>query len=158
MCLTRNRELAFYMSEAVKEAGIAVAVNSSDASDHPLDYLNAGADYVMTGEVEETVRELARELLRGAADAREIAGLTFRDRQTGRVRINARRARIVNLDALPLPAWELADRERYRSAWRQAHGYFSVNMISSRGCPYRCNWCSKPMYGTNYQVRSARLV
>jgi radical SAM superfamily enzyme YgiQ (UPF0313 family) len=31
-------------------------------------------------------------------------------------------------------------------------------MVSSRGCPYRCNWCAKPIYGNNYHARSARLV
>src|SRR5262249_40664550 len=32
-----------------------------------------------------------------------------------------------------------------------AHGYFSLNLVSSRGCPYRCNWCAKPIYGDTYR-------
>ena len=39
------------------------------------------------------------------------------------------------------------DIEAYRAAWKQAHGYFSMNLVSSRGCPYRCNWCAKPIFG-----------
>src|SRR5438309_1592454 len=65
MCLTRNRELAFFMCGAAREAGVPVAVNSSDASDHVFDYLRAGADFVMLGEVEGTLRELTRAALSG---------------------------------------------------------------------------------------------
>jgi radical SAM superfamily enzyme YgiQ (UPF0313 family) len=57
-----------------------------------------------------------------------------------------------------MPARDLVDMQQYREAWRSAHGYFSLNMASSRGCPYRCNWCSKPIWGDSYQVRSARLI
>jgi radical SAM superfamily enzyme YgiQ (UPF0313 family) len=48
--------------------------------------------------------------------------------------------------------------ELYRKAWISAHGYFSLNVASSRGCPYSCNWCAKPIYGNSYHVRSARAV
>jgi radical SAM superfamily enzyme YgiQ (UPF0313 family) len=46
----------------------------------------------------------------------------------------------------------------YCAAWRRAHGYFSLNVVSSRGCPYRCNWCSKPIWGDAYHVRTPRSV
>src|SRR5262249_12063662 len=46
----------------------------------------------------------------------------------------------------------------YQQAWHQAHGYFSSNMISSRGCPYHCNWCAKPIYGNSFALRSPREV
>jgi radical SAM superfamily enzyme YgiQ (UPF0313 family) len=62
------------------------------------------------------------------------------------------------LDSLPEPARDLLDLEPYRLAWGTAHGYFSLNMVSSRGCPHRCNWCAKPIWGDSYQVRSPRLV
>jgi anaerobic magnesium-protoporphyrin IX monomethyl ester cyclase len=158
MCLTRNRELAFFLCHAAKQAGVPVAVNSSDASDHVFEYLAAGADYVMLGEVEETLRALAPQMLRGRVNAAGIAGLAFREADTGRVRINPRRGPIQNLDRLPFPAWDLVNMDAYRTAWRHAHGYFSLNMVSSRGCPYRCNWCAKPIYGTNYNVRAPHLV
>jgi radical SAM superfamily enzyme YgiQ (UPF0313 family) len=40
----------------------------------------------------------------------------------------------------------------------KAHGYFSTNMVSSRGCPYRCNWCAKPISGNKFHLRSAAAV
>jgi anaerobic magnesium-protoporphyrin IX monomethyl ester cyclase len=49
----------------------------------------------------------------------------------------------------------LVDVERYRSIWRGAHGYFSLNMAASRGCSFRCNWCAKPIWGNQYLQRHA---
>ena len=57
-----------------------------------------------------------------------------------------------------LPAWDLVDIERYRAVWIKAHGYFSLNMAASRGCPFRCNWCAKPIWGNQYAQRSAESV
>ena len=48
--------------------------------------------------------------------------------------------------------------EQYRRAWKEAHGYFSLNMVSSRGCPYRCNWCAKPVHGNSYLARPTQAV
>ena len=63
-----------------------------------------------------------------------------------------------NLDALPLPAWDLVDLDRYQTIWRRHHGFFSVNVATTRGCPYHCNWCAKPIYGQRYNVRSPERV
>src|SRR5262249_10097783 len=59
---------------------------------------------------------------------------------------------------LPPPAWDLVDVERYRAVWLEAHGYFSLNMAASRGCPFRCHWCAKPIWGDPYLQRSAAEV
>jgi anaerobic magnesium-protoporphyrin IX monomethyl ester cyclase len=63
-----------------------------------------------------------------------------------------------DLDALPFPAWDLVDQESYRAAWTKAHGRLSWNVVTTRGCPYRCNWCAKPLYGTRYSQRSPANV
>src|SRR2546425_647880 len=62
------------------------------------------------------------------------------------------------LDALPPPAWDLVDVGRYRDIWMARHGYYSMNMATSRGCPYHCNWCAKPIWGQRYNVRSPESV
>jgi anaerobic magnesium-protoporphyrin IX monomethyl ester cyclase len=56
------------------------------------------------------------------------------------------------------PAWDLVDIERYRAVWRQAHGFFSLNMASSKGCSFRCAWCAKPIWGNQYLQRSPTEV
>jgi radical SAM superfamily enzyme YgiQ (UPF0313 family) len=74
------------------------------------------------------------------------------------VEYGAPREAIAQLDALPPPAWDLVDIERYREAWISAHGSFSLNLVASRGCPYHCNWCAKPIYGDSYRHYSADRV
>ena len=146
MCLGRNRELAFNMAAAAGMRGVSIAAHGSDASDHVTEYLDAGFDSVLIGEVETTLVELALGRPRAS-----IRGLAYRDSWS--VQRNPPRELRTDLEMLPLPAWDLIDMDRYRQAWQQAHGYFSLNMVSSRGCPYRCNWCAKPIYGNNYHAR-----
>jgi hypothetical protein len=143
MCLMRNRELAFLFGAAARKRGIPAVVHGSDASDNVEEFLRAGFSLVALGEVEAPLLELAQ-----GRPAEEIRGLAF-EGPFGIVRTTGRKVND-DLDRLPLPAWDLIDAERYRSAWIGAHGYFSLNMASSRGCPYRCNWCAKPIYGQNY--------
>ncbi len=82
----------------------------------------------------------------------DIAGLVFRDR--GMLRRTGPRALLKDLDALPIAAWDLVDVDRYRAFWRARHGYFALNVVTTRGCPYKCNWCAKPVYGNTYHTRS----
>ncbi len=153
MCLSRNRELAFWTADLARMYGCLTAVHGSDSTDHAQEYLDAGFAYVLIGEVEETLRELAT-----GKSPSEIAGLAYRDAKTGKLRRTAPRKLNTELDNLPRPAWDLIDIDRYRNAWLEHHGYFSLNLVSSRGCPFRCNWCAKPIWGNNYHVRSAMSV
>src|SRR5690242_11091799 len=156
MCLLRNRELACWMAGTARAADVPAIANGSDASDHAAKYLHAGFDYVLAGELEESVVEVTHCVLEGSGEPRQIRGISFLE--AGDVRHTAPRAPIRDLDALPMPAWDLVDARPYREAWTSAHGYFSLNLVSSRGCPFRCNWCAKPIYGSSYHGRSARLV
>ncbi len=153
MCLSRNRELAFWTAQLAREHNCRTAVHGSDATDRIEEYLQAGFDYVLIGEVEETLRELAT-----GKPKDEIAGLAYRDSGTSRARRTLPRRLRTKLDELASPAWDLIDIDAYRELWRAHHGYFSLNLVSSRGCPFRCNWCAKPIWGNNYHVRSAIAV
>jgi radical SAM superfamily enzyme YgiQ (UPF0313 family) len=64
---------------------------------------------------------------------------------------------MLDLDSLPEPARDLIDIEAYRAAW-QRHGRFSMNLVTSRGCSFHCNWCAKPIWGQRYNVRSPECV
>jgi anaerobic magnesium-protoporphyrin IX monomethyl ester cyclase len=161
MCLLRMRQAALAMIGAARARGIAVIVSGSDASDHPATYLNAGADVVIAGEGEVTLVETLDALAGRPGDpGDELARVNgiCRLNEAGHVVRAATRAIIRDLDTLPFPAWDLVDVERYRSIWRTHHGYYSMNVVTTRGCPYHCNWCAKPIYGQRYTARSADRV
>lgn len=148
MCLLRMREAAFKMIDMAKARGCTVILCGADATDHYADYLAHGADYCILGEGEETLLELLSQLER-KNEAGNIVGVA------SRTTLHAtRRPDITDLDKLPFPAWDLVDVEKYRSIWLKRHGYFSMNMVTTRGCPYHCNWCAKPIWGQRYNSRS----
>jgi anaerobic magnesium-protoporphyrin IX monomethyl ester cyclase len=151
MCLGLNRELAFSMAAAARSRGVPIVAHGSDASDHVSDYLAAGFESILIGEVEDTLVELVTGQPRDT-----VRGVSYRFQSS--VKHNPPREVRADLSALPLPAWDLVDINKYRQAWKHAHGYFSLNMVSSRGCPYRCNWCAKPIYGDQYHARPATAV
>jgi anaerobic magnesium-protoporphyrin IX monomethyl ester cyclase len=152
MCLLRMREAAFRMIAMAKSNGCTVIVCGADATDHHADYLTHGADFCILGEGEETLLELLNRLSAGE-DASQIPGLASRNTLHP-----SRRPDITDLDKLPFPAWDLVDVEKYRSIWIKRHGYFSMNMVTTRGCPYHCNWCAKPIWGQRYNSRSPENV
>jgi anaerobic magnesium-protoporphyrin IX monomethyl ester cyclase len=151
MCLGRMREAALGMIAAARGAGARVVVSGHDAADAPEVYLGAGADFVAVGEAEITLGELLAGYPTLDA-AGGVPGLVFRDR--GMVRRTGPRALLKELGTLPIAAWDLVDVDRYRAFWRERHGYFSLNVNTTRGCPYKCNWCSKPVYGNTYHTRT----
>lgn len=156
MCLSGMRDAAFRMSTIAKRHGCTVIVHGSDSPDHLEKYFAHGADYVLCGEGEATLLETLEFLLRGKGERESIHGLAYP--QNGSIRQTEPRRPRQNLDILPFPAWDLVDIELYRHTWKERHGYFSVNMVTTRGCPFHCNWCAKPVYGQVYNSRSPENV
>ncbi len=155
MCLSRMRNAAFAMVASARARGCRVIVHGSDAADHADLYLSRGADVIIAGEGEQTLRELLPALEAGLPIA-DLPGLALR--KDGETRFTPKRPLLRDLDSLPLPARDLVDIEQYRSLWRHRHGYFSMNIVTTRGCPFHCNWCAKPIYGQVYHSRSPENV
>lgn len=152
MCLTVMRSACFEMIALAKLAGCKILVNSSDATDHADLYLKAGADIVMNGEAEITLLEL----LEGECEFEQCLGISYY--KNNQLINNAKRPVLNDLATLPIPAWDLINIYNYRSIWMQEHGYFSLNIATTRGCPFKCNWCAKPIYGNRYNTRDAVSV
>jgi anaerobic magnesium-protoporphyrin IX monomethyl ester cyclase len=154
MCLSVMREQAFIMAELGKKNNCTVIICSSDASDHYDKYFDHGVDYVVRGEGEETLTDLIVTIKEGRS-IDSILGIAY---QRVKVYVNPSRPVIRDLDTLPMPAWDLIDMPAYKNIWRKHHGYFSLNLATTRGCPYKCNWCAKPIYGNRYNSRSPKNV
>jgi len=157
MCLTRMRAVAWEIAQTSQAIGAAVIVHGSDSTDNPSLFLENGFDYVLRGESEDTLVRLCSSLLNGA-QIPEIDGLVRLDEDRGLIQCGQRLSKNPTWTELSLPARDLIDLEPYRTAWVKAHGYFSTNMVSSRGCPYRCNWCAKPISGRKFHLRPAVAV
>ena len=155
MCLTVMREAAFAMAEYAKQQGCIVIINSSDSTDHYEKYFLHGVDYVVRGEGEETLKELLN-CIEQKKDVALLNGIAFLT--NGKSTVTSARSVLRDLDSLPLPAWNLIDVKPYQSIWKKHHGYFSLNLATTRGCPYKCNWCAKPIYGNRYNSRSPEHV
>ncbi|WP_158821960.1 B12-binding domain-containing radical SAM protein [Granulicella sp. S156] len=157
MCLTRMREVAWEIAKAAHAIGAIVIVHGSDSTDNPTLFLEKGFDYVLCGEAEKTLVQLCTSILHAEAIP-EIEGMVRFD-ETGHLVQSAQRlSKNPAWSELSLPSRDLIDLEPYRAAWMKTHGYFSTNMVSSRGCPYRCNWCAKPISGNKFHLRPAGTV
>jgi radical SAM superfamily enzyme YgiQ (UPF0313 family) len=156
MCLTNMREAAFNMSKQAKAHRCKVIVCSSDSTDRFENYLLEGADFVITGEGEMTLLELVNAINNGETDFSGIHGLAYL--KEGNAIKTLGRPVMKDLDYLPLPAWDLVDIKPYKESWLRNAGYFSLNMGTTRGCPFKCNWCAKPIYGNRYNSRSPENV
>ncbi|MEO8017930.1 MAG: radical SAM protein [Pseudomonadota bacterium] len=135
-----------------------VVLGGPESANYLAEYLDAGADVIVTGEGEVTLAELLPSLARhGPHRLPAINGIAFRD-ETGAIVRNAERLRVPDIDTLPFPDREAIDHSLYLNAWKIHHGASSINLITARGCAYRCNWCSHAVYGHSHRRRSPANV
>src|SRR5262249_8870293 len=156
------RQAACQMISAARQSGARVVAAGPDVTDTPDPYLRSGADLALVGEGLSTLLELLPRLEASwsATGADLIGGMSGAAALVeGRVvQVNGARGLPTAAIQSALAAWDLVDMDRYRSAWLEAHGHFSLNMAASRGCSFRCSWCAKPIWGNQYLQRSAASV
>jgi radical SAM superfamily enzyme YgiQ (UPF0313 family) len=143
---------------AAKQSGWQTIVGGPEPGAYVQEYLAAGADVVVIGEGEITLEELVPALQSYAVDTlHQIAGIAFRAADGSLVRTKPRE-QIQDIDGLPWPARESIDMARYVEVWRQHHGMGSVSLITARGCPYHCRWCSHEVFGKTHRRRKPASV
>ncbi len=119
-------------------------------------------DVLATGEGEETIIELAKTFSSGSPELDTINGIRYRKDE--QILINERRNRILNIDAIALPAWHLFNIDVYKenqfeSGFRIEDAQAIMPMLATRGCPYSCTFCTSPnMWTTKYVTRNPKLV
>ncbi len=161
MCLGAMRRAACEMIVSARRAGARVIAAGPDVSDAAGPYLKAGADLALVGEGLSALFEILSRLDANPetdrADLiRGVGGVVAFAAGQALTKSASRASPI--LAEVGLAAWDLVDMQRYRSVWLRAHGYFSLNMAASRGCPFRCAWCAKPIWGNQYLQRNAAEV
>jgi anaerobic magnesium-protoporphyrin IX monomethyl ester cyclase len=92
----------------------------------------------------------------GSNDFSDVNGLVYR-KDNKIIKTNPRQIE-QNLDMFPMAAWDLVNINDYKKIWHQGTKEFSLNIATTRGCPFRCNWCAKPIYGNRYNSRSPENV
>jgi anaerobic magnesium-protoporphyrin IX monomethyl ester cyclase len=138
---------ALRMIATAKAAGARVVLGGPEPPHYAEEYLTAGADVIVIGEGEQTLEALLKSF-----DLTSVDGIVFRGGRT------PPRAQLADLDAQPFPDRSAVDLGRYLSAWRSRHGFAPVSLITARGCPYTCTWCSRSVFGTTHRRRSPQNV
>ena len=154
--MTRARVLQ--VMAIAKQVGSLIVLGGPDPVNYLEEYLSRGADVVAVGEGELTLEDLVPHLRqRGLRDLGRIPGIAFRD-SSGEIVRTEPRPMIADLDAQPFPDRAAIDQRAYIEVWRKHHGMGSVSLITARGCPFTCTWCSHSVFGYSHRRRSPKNV
>jgi len=149
-----TRENVFKMAGMAKAAGVEFVVcGGPDAPEWSDLYFSNGIDIIGTNEGERTLEALIPWLNeRGMQGLEEFPGIIIS--RNSRSFRTPPRAVITDLDALPWPDRDVLVMEDYFKAWKSKHGETSVSLITARGCPFHCAWCSSEVFGHSHRQRS----
>jgi radical SAM superfamily enzyme YgiQ (UPF0313 family) len=149
-----TRDNVFRMAAMSKAAGVEFVVcGGPDAPEWSDLYFRNGVDVIGTNEGERTLEELIPWLNeRGMEGLEDFPGIIIP--RNGRSFRTPPRPVITDLDSLPWPDRDVLVMEDYFKAWKSKHGETSVSLITARGCPFHCAWCSSEVFGHSHRQRS----
>ncbi len=155
--MTSSLSSAFSLAKEVKKLnpGAIVVLGGPHASILPKETLREcdAIDIVVKGEGEGTIAELVKCEFKRLG---KISGLAFRD--NGKITETPDRPLIHDLDSLPFPAYNLLDLRKYRPYPPHGKSLPFMPMLTSRGCPFKCVYCSKPVFGNRFRTQSPKRV
>ena len=137
-------------------ASTRIVLGGPEVTYHVEQFLEHGADVVVIGEGEETMRKLL-EVWKEGANLKGVEGIALRD-EDGLLHRTPPRQLIKAVDTLPFPARDAINLRKYLTAWKERHGTNAISVNTMRGCPYTCRWCSRAVYGNSYRRRSPSVV
>jgi radical SAM superfamily enzyme YgiQ (UPF0313 family) len=154
-CYSAYYPQVIQLGRALKQAGKVVVIGGPHPTFLPEETLReTGADYIVLGEGEETLKELAC-ALDNRLPIEKIPGLFSSGSGS------AKRDFITDLDCLPFPDWQQIDPRVYKKAPHSGvvRRFPVAPITSSRGCPYSCSFCASPQFWQRkIRFRSARNV
>jgi len=152
-CNLMTKATILTMISLAKRAGAWVVIGGPEPAPNAEDYLRHGTDVVVVGEGEATLEELLRHLpVHGMDGLDDVVGIAFLDAR-GELRTTPSRPQLRPLSDQPWPDRNGIDMDRYLEAWRTHHGVGSISLITSRGCPFTCTWCSHGVFGQTHRRR-----
>ncbi len=145
---------AWRLARIIKRRNIPVIIGGPHPSALPEESLRNGADIVCIGEGEETFAEIVEKW----PNISGVLGISHL--KNGEVIHEAKRPLLQNLDTLPFPAYHLLeDMSAYTTPQPViTEPMRTLTIITSRGCPYLCNYCFKGVFGQNWRAHSAKYV
>jgi len=146
---------ALEIARRARAGGALAVAGGPDAATRTEFYLAAGFDVVVPGEGEATILDIAAKVHAGR-DVVGVPGVVVR--REGRLLRGPPRPFLKDLDELPLPAWDLVDMGAYLDQWERGTGERRAAVLTSRGCPFDCSWCSKPTFGRSFRQQSPERV
>ena len=114
-------------------------------------------DVVVIGEGEQTMFELVSQFLIGG-ELSSVKGICYHEKGTGHVKKTSPRELNKDLNNFPKPSRDLFENNAYKSFYSKKFGYTTTAIMTSRGCPFSCDFCSKPVFGDNFRTSSISNV
>jgi len=149
-----TRQNVLQVINVARAAGSKVVIGGPEPANYSEEYLDHGADVIVVGEGELTLEELIPQLRDpGMTNRQAVPGIIYRDAD-GTTTTTMPRNQIEDLNNRPFPARESIDIKRYLDVWKEHHGASSISVITARGCPYTCRWCSHSVFGFSFRRRS----
>ncbi|MFW9802317.1 MAG: B12-binding domain-containing radical SAM protein [Candidatus Thorarchaeota archaeon] len=146
---------AIWIAQSVRASIDLIVAGGPLPSLVPDEFLDT-FDAVVLYEGEHTFLELVRKHLDGMPWT-GIAGVAYRN-ERGTCTSTGPRPLEQDLDSIPFPSRDMFPHNAYKKHWEKYHGYSATSQITTRGCPYLCDFCSNPVFGRTYRERSARNV
>jgi anaerobic magnesium-protoporphyrin IX monomethyl ester cyclase len=144
------KEKAIEMARLLRDHCDMLVVGGPLPSVNPIEFLKY-FDVVAIGEGEQTMLELSSND-DGARNLSHVEGIAYKEH--GKVRFTRPRSFIKDLNSMPFPSRELLDNQSYQDYYSKRFGYTITSVMTSRGCPFSCDFCSRPIFGNTLRTRS----
>jgi radical SAM superfamily enzyme YgiQ (UPF0313 family) len=146
------------VDSARKNSSAKIIVGGPHPSASPEECLqdNPHIDFAVIGEGERTCIDLIHALSNGGQGLESIPGVAFW--QNGKIITTGHAPRVARLEELPYPAWRLFPLKKYRTHPPYGKDSPYMTLITSRGCPFSCSYCSKSVFGQEYLAMSPEAV
>jgi anaerobic magnesium-protoporphyrin IX monomethyl ester cyclase len=148
------KEKALQMVELLRKDCELLVAGGPLPTSNPEEFLQS-FDVVGLGEGEETMLDIVQAVQNGKP-LKQVKGIAYKD--LGKTIFTAPRDFINNLDEIPFPAREMFDNQAYKAYYSRNFGYTTTSIMTSRGCPFQCDFCSRPVFGNRFRSRTPKNI